>query len=82
MKRRDFLKLSVLAPAMPSWLAAEPRKRYANDVVPLGSTGIKLSRLAMGTGTIGGGGSSNQTRQLGVDGLADLVWFGYDEGVR
>lgn len=60
--------------------AALPR-RYANDVVELGPDKVKLSRLAMGTGTSGFGGSSNQTRQLGVKGMVDLVWFGYDNGV-
>ena len=60
--------------------AALPR-RYANDVVELGPGKVKLSRLAMGTGTSGFGGSSNQTRQLGVKGMVDLVWFGYDNGV-
>lgn len=88
MKRRDFLRYglyagSALAAAKPAPLwAAEPKKRFANDVVTLGNSGIKLSRLAMGTGTKGGRKSSNQTRQLGLDGLADLYWFGYDEGVR
>lgn len=60
--------------------AALPR-RYANDRVELGPDKVKLSRLAMGTGTSGFGGSSNQTRQLGVKGMVDLVWFGYDNGV-
>lgn len=32
------------------------------DRVELGKTGVKLSRIAMGTGTVGGGKSSNQTR--------------------
>jgi predicted aldo/keto reductase-like oxidoreductase len=35
----------------------------------------------MGTGTKGGRQSSNQTRQLGISGLADLYWFGYDQGI-
>lgn len=60
--------------------AALPR-RYANDLVELGPDKVKLSRLAMGTGTSGFGGSSNQTRQLGVKGMVDLVWYGYDNGV-
>lgn len=63
-------------------LASEPKKKFANDVVTLGQSGVRLTRLAMGTGTRGGRKSSNQTRQLGFDGLADMFWFGYDEGVR
>ena len=51
-------------PAYPSYmdLPALPRKHAAQDEVVLGSTGIRTSRLAMGTGTIGYGGGSNQTR--------------------
>ena len=62
-------------------LSAAPARRYANDVFELGPDKVKLSRLAMGTGTSGFGGASNQTRQLGVKGIADLFWFGYDNGV-
>jgi len=88
MRRRDLLKYGLYAggawaaAAPASLLATQQKKRYASDVVALGRTGIKLSRLAIGTGTMGGGKSSNQTRKLGLDGLADLLWFGYDEGVR
>jgi len=86
MKRRDFLRLGLYggaaATGLPRWAAAQPTKRYASDVVALGNTGIKLSRLAMGTGTNGVGKSSNQTRKLGLDGLADLFWYGYDQGLR
>ncbi|MCU0229470.1 MAG: aldo/keto reductase, partial [Bryobacterales bacterium] len=39
------------------------------------------SRLAMGTGTSGFGGSSQQTRGLGVKGLAALLRTGFDAGV-
>jgi predicted aldo/keto reductase-like oxidoreductase len=35
----------------------------------------------MGTGTNGSGGSSNQTKKLGVSGVADMFKFGYDNGV-
>jgi aryl-alcohol dehydrogenase-like predicted oxidoreductase len=86
MKRRDFLRLGfyggAAAAGLPGWAAAQPKKRHASDVVTLGNTGIKLSRLAMGTGTNGVGKSSNQTRKLGLDGLADLFWYGYDQGLR
>jgi len=49
--------------------------------VSLGNTGIKTSRLAMGTGSWGWGGSSFQTRELGIKGLADLLRHAYDNGV-
>jgi aryl-alcohol dehydrogenase-like predicted oxidoreductase len=49
--------------------------------VTLGSTGIKVSRLALGTGTNGVGGASDQTR-LGISGLAGLLGYGYGQGVN
>ncbi|MGO8795672.1 MAG: aldo/keto reductase [Candidatus Sulfotelmatobacter sp.] len=56
-------------------------KFSASDTVTLGNTGIKTSRLAMGTGTVGWGHHSNQTA-LGVKGLSDLLLNGYDHGLR
>ena len=53
-------------------------KAEAHDTVMLGKTGIRTSRLAMGTGTIGAGGSSNQTR---AGGLTRLLRTGYDRGL-
>jgi len=87
MKRRDFLKASLLTSGavalnpFPHHLFAGTQK-YASDVVPLGNTGIELTRMAMGTGTHGVNRTSNQTRRLGVQGLADLLEAAYDEGVR
>jgi aryl-alcohol dehydrogenase-like predicted oxidoreductase len=78
MLRRDFLRRTAsglaaatlaatgLAPktARAAYLDLPPlpHKHAASDEVVLGSTGIRTSRLAMGTGTIGYGGGSNQTR--------------------
>ena len=56
--------------------------KQASDRIKLGPRGIEVSRLAMGTGTNGVGGSSNQTKKLGVQGLADLFKFGYDHGLN
>lgn len=82
MRRRDFLKGGVCAAAFaPGSLPADGKVRNANDVVFLGPQKIKLSRLAMGTGTKGGRGSSAQTRQLGLKGLADMYRYGFDQGV-
>jgi len=53
----------------------------ASDTVTLGHTGIRTSRLAMGTGTIGYNHHSNQTA-LGMDGLPRLLLNGYDHGLR
>lgn len=93
MLRRDFLHRSSRAAAgalmaSHSWcrrLAAIPpltQKFAASDTVALGNTGIKTSRLAMGTGTVGSGHHSHQTA-LGVEGLARLLLNGYNEnGLR
>ena len=57
---------------------AHAGKAEAQDTVVLGKTGIKTSRLAMGTGTIGFGGSSNQTR---TGALTRMLRTGYDRGL-
>lgn len=49
--------------------------------VPLGNTGIRLTRLAQGTGVHGGNRQSDQTR-LGFDQLVALFRHAYDRGVR
>ncbi len=87
MNRREFLKGSALAAAalqldfVPHHLLDAATKKYAQDIVSLGKTGIRVSRLAQGTGTVGFGGSSNQTRKLGISGLADLLRAGVDQGL-
>jgi aryl-alcohol dehydrogenase-like predicted oxidoreductase len=86
MKRRTFLHQSLAASAavftpFPYHLYGGNEKKYANDTITLGNTGIKVTRLAMGTGTNGVGGSSKQTRKLGVKGLGDLLHMAYDNGV-
>jgi aryl-alcohol dehydrogenase-like predicted oxidoreductase len=86
MNRRDFVLRGAASAAAVSLhnfrypLYAGTRKN-ANDRVKLGPRKVELSRLAMGTGTNGGGGSSNQTKKLGVSGLADLFRAGYDQGL-
>jgi 1-deoxyxylulose-5-phosphate synthase len=91
MRRREFLVRSATA-AGAVWLSSRSilkaiaeqtlSKRFsASDVVTLGGTGIKTSRLAMGTGTVGSGHHSHQTA-LGVKGLSDLLLNGYERGLR
>ncbi len=88
LTRRDFLKTSaagagVLA-AAPSLLSAREAGRTVSfagsDIVPLGKTGIKVSRLAQGTGFNGGGQSSAHTR-LGQEAFSQLLHHSLDEGV-
>jgi len=89
MKRRDFLAKSAMGVAAAwlgsrSWaeaVAPVAGKFSAADIVSLGQTGIKTSRLACGTGTMGFNHQSNQSA-LGIQGLADLLLQGYDHGLR
>jgi aryl-alcohol dehydrogenase-like predicted oxidoreductase len=87
MKRRDFILTSILTAGavslskFPYYLYAGTEKKYAWDRIKLGNIGVEVSRMAMGTGTNGGGKSSNQTRKLGIKGLADLLHAAYDEGI-
>ena len=86
MKRREFI-VGAAYGVGAAWLgangfaAALPRKFSAADTVAIGKTGIKTSRLAMGTGTVGVGHHSNQTA-LGLKGLSELLLNGYDHGLR
>ncbi len=50
------------------------------DQVPLGKTGITVSRVAQGTGMAGGNRQSNHSR-LGFEGLVGLLRHGYERGV-
>jgi len=91
MKRREFI-LGATGALGAAWLGSRAfsapvalpplaQKFAASDTVVLGTTGIKTSRLAMGTGTVGYGGHSHQT-SLGVRGLSELLLNGYDHGLR
>jgi 1-deoxyxylulose-5-phosphate synthase len=88
LNRRDFLTLTGSA-VSAAWLASRsfatlatsPQRFSAADTVVIGRTGIKTSRLAMGTGTVGSGHHSHQTA-LGIDGLSGLLLNGYDQGLR
>ncbi len=51
------------------------------DHIDFGNTGLRVSRLSIGTGTHGWAGRSDQTA-LGVDGLANLLRRAYDAGVN
>ncbi len=63
--------------------SAEDAKGTASpgDLVPLGKTGIQVSRLAVGTGTAGFSKRSNQTK-LGQQKFTELMRHAYDRGVR
>lgn len=50
------------------------------DTITLGATGLRVSRLCIGTGTNGWNGSSQQSR-LGIRGLARLLRHACDRGI-
>jgi predicted aldo/keto reductase-like oxidoreductase len=72
---------AVVLNSFPYHLFAGNEKKAASDRVLLGPKKIPVSRLAQGSGTNGVGGSSNQTRKLGLHGLADLYRAAYDNGI-
>ncbi|MBN2392675.1 MAG: aldo/keto reductase [Anaerolineae bacterium] len=51
------------------------------DYINFGNTGLRVSRLSIGTGTHGWNGRSDQTA-LGLDGLTNLLRRAYDAGVN
>jgi 1-deoxyxylulose-5-phosphate synthase len=83
--RREFLKTGLAAGtlamsgALPlgAQLGAAPRGK-ATDLVTLGRSGIKVTRLAFGTGSFSG----RVQRDLGQDGFTRLVRHAYDNGIR
>ena len=88
--RRHFITAALagagVVAARPGWLAqpvakAAAGKRAATDMVTLGKTGIKTTRLAQGTGWNGTGRSSAHTR-LGEKTFDALIHHGLDGGVR
>ena len=78
--RRDFIKATAAAGAAVTLnnvpLSAETRR--ATDCVTLGKSGIKVTRLAFGTGSHGGA----VQRNLGQEGFNRLVRHAYDRGIR
>jgi 1-deoxyxylulose-5-phosphate synthase len=78
--RREFLKTGLAAGtlAVSGALPLAARRGSATDVVTLGRSGVKVTRLAFGTGSISG----QVQRALGQDGFTRLVRHAYDSGIR
>ncbi len=81
LSRRDFLKSTVAAGIAAGTggvsLPAVAAKK-ATDWVALGNSGVKVTRLAFGTGTFGG----RVQRELGQEQFTRLVRHAYDRGIR
>lgn len=80
ISRRQFIARAAAAAgglvASPLVAAVTPR-RTAVDLVPLGKTGLKLSRLGIGCGSHGG----SIQRALGQEGFTRLIRYAYDQGI-
>ncbi len=97
MTRRNFVGMALsitgaaalasrLRPARPDEIApTQPQpnagKIKATERVALGKSGVKISLVGIGTGTLGSGNSSNQTR-LGDDGFKSLMRHAFDKGIN
>lgn len=78
--RREFIKSTAVvtgaAVLTPSYkMGAKPS---AEDLVQLGKTGLKLSRIGFGTGTLGG----TVQRSLSTDEFNRLIQYAYERGIR
>ena len=78
--RRKFLQSGVATGALAGMtnLPLVAERASATDWVTLGKSGVKVTRLAFGTGTHNGA----VQRQLGQDGFTRLVRYAYDNGIR
>jgi len=79
--RRDFFKTTLagtLLSGVGGAALADTAKRSATDWVTLGRTNVKVTRLALGTGTFGG----RVQRELGQEQFTRLVRYAYDHGIR
>jgi 1-deoxyxylulose-5-phosphate synthase len=78
--RRDFLKTGLAAGAFAfaGSLPLRAGARTATDWVTLGKSGVRVTRLAFGTGSFSG----QVQRDLGQEQFTRLVRYAYDQGIR
>jgi 1-deoxyxylulose-5-phosphate synthase len=78
--RRRFLKTGLAAGSLltTASLPVLGQKGKATDWVTLGKSGVKVTRLAFGTGSMGG----RVQRELGQDEFTRQVRYAYDRGIR
>lgn len=78
LSRRSFIKAGVAAGALAGGVPLLAERSNATEMVTLGRSNIKVSRLAFGTGTHSG----RVQQQLGQEGFTKLVRYAYDRGIR
>ena len=80
LDRRQFIQVSAAAAGAallsPLARAAAPA-RTATDIVPLGKTGLMISRLGLGAGS----NSGQVQRNLGQEEFNRLIRYAYDRGI-
>jgi aryl-alcohol dehydrogenase-like predicted oxidoreductase len=78
--RRSFIKAGVAAGALAGagGLTLRAERATATDWVTLGKSGVKVTRLAFGTGSFSG----QVQRGLGQEDFTRLVRHAYDHGIR
>lgn len=87
ISRRDFIVTTAVATgaflgrAKLGAADAATKAPSSPGLVLLGKTGIKVSRLAIGTGTVGFNKHSHQTR-LGQKKFTELMRHAYERGIR
>ncbi len=86
ISRRNFIAASAGAATClgamktPAALAFSDEAPAPPPQVPLGKTGITMSRVGQGTGMSGGNRQSNHTR-MGFDNFKALIRHGFDRGL-
>ena len=78
--RREFLKSSLAVGTLTSvgTLSLHAASRTATDIVTLGKSGMKVTRLAFGTGSANG----HVQAALGQQEFTRLIHYAYDRGIR
>lgn len=80
LNRREFLKTSIVAGAVATTgtLPLHAARRTATGVVTLGNSGMKVTRLAFGTGSNNG----HVQAALGQKEFSRLIAYAHDRGIR
>jgi predicted aldo/keto reductase-like oxidoreductase len=80
LSRREFLKASLAVGTITSVgaLPLHAAPRSATDIVTLGKSGMKVTRLAFGTGSSNG----HVQAALGQQEFTRLIHYAYDRGIR
>jgi len=88
LSRRQFLTSTLVVAGgaflgRPGLAVAEAKAAPPNpfELVPLGKTGLKVTRIGIGTGMHGGGRASDHTR-MGKEAFEALVKAAWEQGVR